>query len=106
MPTTHAPQLYDCNPTPLQREGLQRRAETYRAWVASGTVRRIDAEAMLQADARQLGCEVDTDGFLAVQPRPQGPVPARRRAAPPRDDDEPQDGPVAAATAASMRRWG
>jgi hypothetical protein len=102
--------LGNCEPTPLQREGLYRRAEIYRAWVASGRVRRVDAEAMLVADARQLGCDVDTDHYLAVAvQRPSGVSgPNGRRAAadkgdrPSRGRDADDDGP---AVAAGMRLW-
>ncbi len=102
---SQAPQLHDCHPTPLQREGLMRRAETYRAWVASGTVRRIDAEAMLQADARQIGCEVDMDDYLAVQPRPQAAGAARHKPGSSPDGQGHREKPVAAATTASVRKW-
>ena len=106
MATHRHIELHDCEPTPLQREGLMRRADTYRAWVAAGTVRRVDAEAMLEADARQIGCDVDTDDFLAVQPRPQGPVAARHRGAKATDRDGPAgraEGP--GPLAASARAW-
>ena len=63
--TPHHLTLCNCEPTPLQRDGLYRRADIYRAWVAAGKVRRVDAEAMLVADARQMGCDVDTDHYLA-----------------------------------------